>query len=195
MMSEKKFVRKYYWVHQYEEEGDFLSDMRSQGWKFVALHRGFPTKYEFDKCEPEDYIYQLDYVKGDEDTEAYHQLFKDATWEEVYFWDGVYNAKWYYFCKKVNDGKKEKLYTDSQSKLDLANKFIMTYGVFFMIIMFLCINSMNASIRLLQNPTGLLWLNIPLIILMAFVLFWMGYCEVGMLFLKKKLKSEIENNL
>jgi len=31
MESEKRFVRKYYWVHQYEEEGDFLSDMRAQG--------------------------------------------------------------------------------------------------------------------------------------------------------------------
>ena len=83
----------------YEKEEEFLSKMASEGWHFVNLHKGLITKYEFDKGEPIDYVYQLDYVNKTEDTQSYHQLFLDAGWEEVFSWDGVYDGKWYYFRK------------------------------------------------------------------------------------------------
>ncbi|MFT4145306.1 MAG: DUF2812 domain-containing protein [Mobilitalea sp.] len=49
----------------------------------VKFQSGLPSKYEFIQEESLDYIYQLDYVKEEENTDSYHQLFADAGWEEV----------------------------------------------------------------------------------------------------------------
>ena len=185
-MNEIKFVRKSFWAHQYEKEEKFLSSMRSHGWRFTSLHRGFLSgKYEFEKCEPEDYIYQLDYINAEDDTASYHQLFKDAEWEEIFSWGGVYNGKWYYYCKRAENGKDERLYTDSESKIILVNKLLRTYGIVYLIIIFSYITQLLSTSRLIAFPVNL-FLIIPFTILLVF----MGYYEIGMLLLKNKLKED-----
>jgi len=55
------------------------------------------------------YAFLLDiYIAKEEDAADYHQLFRDAEWEEVFSWEGT-NGKWYYFCKKAENGKREKI--------------------------------------------------------------------------------------
>ena len=41
------------------KEGEYLSLRHRQGWKFVKVV--FPGIYCFEKCTPEDVVYQLDY--------------------------------------------------------------------------------------------------------------------------------------
>jgi hypothetical protein len=185
-MCENKIVRKSFWAHQYEKEENYLRAMRLKGWKFIALHKALlSAKYEFEKCEPEEYIYQLDYIKVEEDTISYHQLFKDAEWEEIYSWDGVYNGKWFYYCKKVKNGKKEKLYTDSQSQLELVNKLFKTYGIIYLVLICSYILQLISSSMLIPYPYNL-WVIIPFTILLIL----MGYFEVGILLLRKRLINQ-----
>ncbi len=194
MKENKKYVRKSFWVHQYEREEQFLSDMRAKGWEFVKLHRGIPTKYEFDQCEPAAYSYQLDYVTPEEDTQDYHQLFRDAGWDEIMPWDGI-NGKWYYFVKKIEDGMEEKIFTDQESKLQLVNKLIKTYGVFFFVFILLEINAFARTIQLLTESSLWLLFDIPLTILLGAVVIWFIYLEFAMFAMKKKLQEKINTQL
>lgn len=184
-MCDKKFVKKSFLAHQYEKEEKFLSAMRTKGWKFTAIHKRLvSTKYEFDRCEPEEYCYQLDYIKSEEDTASYHQLFRDAGWEELYSWSGVYNGKWYYFGKNVKNGIREKLYTDSQSKLELVDKLLKTYGIVYTILICSYIPQLISSSNLIPYPNNL-WVIIPYTILLLL----MGYFEAGLLILRNRLKK------
>ena len=58
-MREKKTVFKWFTVAKYEEEQEYLRQMHQAGWKLVKV--SFLGFYTFEKCEPEDVIYQLDY--------------------------------------------------------------------------------------------------------------------------------------
>jgi nuclear transport factor 2 (NTF2) superfamily protein len=55
MEKNKKCVIKTFLVHQYEKEEEFLSRMGKEGWHFVKLHIGIPSKYEFVKGEKTDH--------------------------------------------------------------------------------------------------------------------------------------------
>ena len=57
-METKKTV-KFFSVVDWEKVRDYLREMHRQGWKFVRLTA--LCVYHFEKCEPEDVIYQLDY--------------------------------------------------------------------------------------------------------------------------------------
>ena len=58
MMGETKTCFRFFSIMDYEKEADFLREMHKKGWKFVKVSLlGF---YEFEACEPEDVVYQLD---------------------------------------------------------------------------------------------------------------------------------------
>ncbi len=194
MKENKKYIRRSFWVHQYEQEEQFLRDMRAKGWKFVKLYKGIPTKYEFEQCEPAAYSYQLDYVTPEEDTPNYHQLFQDAGWEEIMPWDGI-NGKWYYFAKKMEGEIEEKIFTDHESKLQLVNKLIKTYGVFFFVFILLEINAFGRTTQLLTEKSLWLLLDIPLTILMGIAVIWYIYLEFAMFQMKKKIQEKIKTQL
>lgn len=124
--SDVKYIKKTFFVHQYEEEEEFLRSMRREGWKFVKLYRGIPTKYEFQRCEPEEYIYRLDYITPENDTEDYHQLYKDYGWEELLEWNTV-GGKWYYLGKRSDD-RIQRLYSDIDSKIEFFNLLWKKYA-------------------------------------------------------------------
>lgn len=78
-METKKAV-KFFSVVDWEKEQNYLREMHRQGWKFVRLTA--LGVYHFEKCEPEDVIYQLDYnADGLAHKEEYVQLFADCGWE------------------------------------------------------------------------------------------------------------------
>ena len=56
---ETKKVFKYFTIFSYDKEQDYLRDMHKSGWKFLKVS-GLGI-YHFEKCEPEDVVYQLDY--------------------------------------------------------------------------------------------------------------------------------------
>ena len=58
-MSEKKKMLKFFSITQYEEEAEFLRLQHKNGWKLKKIL--FTGIYYFEKCQPEDVVYQLDY--------------------------------------------------------------------------------------------------------------------------------------
>lgn len=57
METRKEF--KWFTIFEYEKEQDYLREMHKAGWKFTAV-KGFGM-YHFEKCVPQDVVYQLDY--------------------------------------------------------------------------------------------------------------------------------------
>ena len=56
---ETKKAFKLFTIFQYKEEQDYLRKMHQSGWKFIKVSK--LSVYHFEKCIPEDVIYQLDY--------------------------------------------------------------------------------------------------------------------------------------
>jgi hypothetical protein len=188
-------VRKSYWYHQYEEEEIFLTKMRQKGWKFISLHKGLPTTYVFEKCELDDYIYQIDYVKKEEDTSDYHQLYQDAGWEEIISLPAI-GVKRYYFCKK-SSGNVERIYTDIDSKITLFEKLWRVYGCILLSYLCLGINGIYALTSILSRGTGGVWIIIAIIGIVIFLLLaiMILYFLIGLLRKKRKLQEQKKRGL
>lgn len=117
MMQDKKKEIKWFDVTQYEKEADYLRNMNKQGWKFTGVK--FPGRYYFEKCEPEDVVYQLDYnQEGMENKEEYLQMFRDCGWEYILDFAG-----YSYFRKAASEMEQEEsIFCDEESRLDMMTR-------------------------------------------------------------------------
>ena len=79
----------------------------------------FPGCYAFEKCDPQDVIYQLDYNQdGVKNQGEYVQMFEDCGWEYLKEFVG-----YTYFRKPAAQMEKEEnIFCDDQSRLDLLKK-------------------------------------------------------------------------
>ena len=62
-MAERKTVRKWFWVWEFDKEERWLNQMALSGWALVEV--GF-CRYVFDACEPGAYIIRLQMCPRDE---------------------------------------------------------------------------------------------------------------------------------
>lgn len=114
-----KKIRKWYSFADYLDEEKFLEDQHQQGWKMID-YRTLGLSYTFEKCEAENYVYQLDYKKESQSEEDYILLFEDCGWEYFY----KYNF-WYYFRKNKSDVEEENvIFNDVQSRAEMAKKVL-----------------------------------------------------------------------
>lgn len=115
METRKQF--KYFHIMEYDKEQLYLQDMHRQGWKLVKV-TGFCI-YHFEKCEPEDVVYQLDYnQEGIEHKTEYVQMFQDCGWE--YLMDYVGYS---YFRKPTSEmNGDEEIFCDDQSRFDMVER-------------------------------------------------------------------------
>ena len=95
-MSECKTVLRFFTIADYEEEEQWLHQQHSRGWKLVKMIP--PCFYRFEKCQPEDVVYRLDYQNGQENGN-YFQMFHDYGWEYLGQCVG-----WLYFRKSAAQG-------------------------------------------------------------------------------------------
>lgn len=131
-METKKAV-KFFSVVDWEKEQNYLREMHRQGWKFVRLTA--LGVYHFEKCEPEDVIYQLDYnADGLAHKEEYVQLFADCGWEYLQDYLG-----YSYFRKSASqtDGAEE-IFCDDASRLQLLER-VGRGRMLPMLVIFLCV--------------------------------------------------------
>lgn len=114
---ETKKVTKFYSVFAHEKEEKFLRDMHNSGWKFTKV-TGL-GKYHFEKCEPQDMIYQLDYNKdGLKNKDEYIKMFADCGWEYMQTYCG-----YTYFRKPANEmNSNEEIFCDNESKLQMMKR-------------------------------------------------------------------------
>lgn len=116
-MKEKKREFRCFDVTQYEEEAEYLREKNKQGWKFTGVK--FPGRYYFEKCEPEDVVYQLDYnQEGIKNKDEYLQMFQDCGWEYIQDFAG-----YSYFRKAAAAMEKEEsIFCDDESRLDMMQR-------------------------------------------------------------------------
>ena len=91
--------------------------MHKSGWKFVKIS-GLGMYY-FEKCLPQDIVYQLDYNKDElAHKDEYLKMFNDCGWE--YIQDYVGHS---YFRKAVSDdGVAEEIFCDDESRLQMMQR-------------------------------------------------------------------------
>ncbi|MEE1248249.1 MAG: DUF2812 domain-containing protein [Lachnospiraceae bacterium] len=116
-MNEIKKVWKFFSIMDYEKEADFLSKMHKNGWKLKEI-KGL-CSYHFEKCIPEDVVYQLDYNKeGLKDKDTYVQMFTDCDWEYLFdYYDYSYFRK---PAQKMHG--REEIFCDDDSRLAMVKR-------------------------------------------------------------------------
>lgn len=115
MKTKKKF--KYFTIMEYEKEQTYLRDMHKKGWKFTGV-TGFCV-YNFEKCEPEDVIYQLDYNEdGMKNKTQYVKMFEDCGWEYITDYVG-YSYFRKPFCDMIEN---EEIFCDDDSRLEMVHR-------------------------------------------------------------------------
>ena len=116
-MKEKKKEIHFFTIMEHEKEQEYLRKMHKEGWKFTDVN--ILGVYHFEKCEPEDVVYQLDYnQEGLAHKSEYVQMFEDCGWE--YLTD---LAGYSYFRKPASEMKEEEgIFCDERSRVDMMNR-------------------------------------------------------------------------
>lgn len=134
-MKNTKTEVRFFTITEWEKEQDYLRQQHQKGWKFIRVN--FIGLYHFEKCEPEDVIYQLDYnPERLEHKEEYVQMFRDCGWEYLQDYVG-----YSYFRKAaaLMDGEEE-IFCDDASRADMMRRvfkgrMIPLFIVFFLLIL------------------------------------------------------------
>lgn len=134
MEIKKQF--KYFTIFEHEKEQEYLREMHKSGWKLTKITRLFV--YHFEKCTPEDVVYQLDYnQEGVAHREEYVQMFRDCGWEYIQDFVG-----YSYFRKPTSEmediplHKSEEIFCDDESRLQMMGR-VFKGRMFPMLILFL----------------------------------------------------------
>ncbi|MCK4050308.1 DUF2812 domain-containing protein [Streptococcus suis] len=167
---ETKTEIHFFFLPDFEKEEVYLAEHHRQGWKFQKNKFGF--FYIFEKCLPEEVIYQLDFKPNGQDKEEYLQMFADYGWEYV----GDCNH-FSYFRKNESLGEVE-LYSDRQSKLEMIDRIITrqfllatSLFVFFILLFYV--------LKLPAVMIGMAMVDIPVLL----------YCSIGLMCLRQKYKE------
>ena len=167
---ETKRTVKFFSVVDWEKEQDYLREMHRQGWKFVRLTA--LCVYHFEKCEPEDVIYQLDYnADGAGAKEDYVKLFADCGWEYLQDYMG-----YSYFRKSASqtDGA-EKIFCDDASRLQLLER-VGRGRMLPMLVIFLCV-MLPGLLRSIAQGEGFLAAMLGVIVALYIYLFARFFCR------------------
>ena len=115
-----KRVFKYYTIADWEREQNWLTEMASQGWRFLKTNGFF---YTFERREPENVAYRLDYSGLREgDRGDYYAMLRDYGWEYLQDINGFS-----YFRKPADGVSKEELelFSDGESRIKMIKKFLV----------------------------------------------------------------------
>lgn len=124
-MSEKTKNRekitelRFFTIPEWKKEEQYLQKKHHEGWRFTGVT--LPGFYHFERCEPEDVVYQLDYnQEGTAHKTEYIQMFQDCGWEYILDFVG-----YSYFRKPVSamDGEEsEEIFCDDDSRIDMMKR-------------------------------------------------------------------------
>ena len=104
-----------------DEEAKWLNEMADQGYAMTGFFAGF---YKFEKCEPGEYSYQIDFVDQFGNLSADYKAFMEDTGAEI-----VQNwGLWVYLRKKRSEGDFQ-LYTDVESMIEHYTKIRTVFKI------------------------------------------------------------------
>ena len=124
---EKKVVYRISTIADYDREALYLGEMHAEGWKFKEVTYSnlvVAVKYTFEKCQPEQVSYQLDfYPMKKSERASYLQLFKDCGWEHITDFNGFsYFRKLY---SGVESDAEFEIYNDATGKLAVIKRILI----------------------------------------------------------------------
>ena len=114
---ERKIVKKWIWIWEFDKEDQWLNAMAQQGWVLDKV--GF-CRYEFIRCEPGEYTVRLEMREHDE---AYLGFMADTGAEYV-----GRMVKWIYFRKKTELGQFD-IFSDLDSKIAHLDRMCQTMKI------------------------------------------------------------------
>lgn len=116
-MQDTKTEFKYFSISEWKKEQDYLRQQHKKGWRFVKVN--FIGSYHFERCEPEDVVYQLDYnPDGLAHKDEYIKMFHDCGWEYLQEFSG-----YSYFRKSASEmNGDEEIFCDDSSRVDMMKQ-------------------------------------------------------------------------
>lgn len=137
---EKKVVYRLFTIADYEREALYFREMHAKGWKLRKVSYSillFAVKYTFEKCQPEQMSYQLDfYPMKKSERASYLQLFKDCGWEHITDFNG------FSYFRKLHSGIESdaefEIYNDAAGKLAMVKR-ILTRRMLPILLLFLAL--------------------------------------------------------
>ena len=114
---ERKIIKKWIWVWDFDKEERWLNTMAQQGWVLDKV--GF-CRYEFIRCEPGEYAVRLEMREHDE---AYLGFMAETGAEYV-----GRVVKWIYFRKKTEDGPFD-IFSDVESRIAHLDRICQTLKI------------------------------------------------------------------
>ena len=122
----KKVIYRISTIADYDREALYLRKMHSEGWKLKEVTYSillFAVKYTFEKCQPEQVSYQLDfYPMKKSERASYLQLFKDCGWEHITDFNG------FSYFRKLHSGIESdaefEIYNDAAGKLAVVKQIL-----------------------------------------------------------------------
>ena len=123
---EKKIVYRIFTIADYEREALYFREMHAKGWKLRKVSYSillFVVKYTFEKCQPEQVSYQLDFYPMEKSERAsYLQLFKDCGWEHITDFNSFS-----YFRKahsEIESDAEFEIYNDAAGRLAMVKRIL-----------------------------------------------------------------------
>ncbi|MFH2113000.1 MAG: DUF2812 domain-containing protein [Spirochaetota bacterium] len=166
---------RWFWAWDDEKEENWLRGMAQEGWHLRSVT--LPGRYVFERGQPCDDVYRLDYFTGPKGTRSdYLQLFMDAGWD----YRGEMNG-WQYFSRNATDGETLEIFTDTESK-SRKYKRILLYLIIFLPA---CLNFV-----LISHRSEFPWMQ-ALTVFMSAALFFYVYAMLRLLVRIGQLKKRL----
>ena len=125
-MMEEKIVYRIFTIADYEREALYFREMHAKGWKLRKVSYSillFAVKYTFEKCQPEQVSYQLDFYPMEKsERTSYLQLFKDCGWKHITDFNGFSYFRKAHF--EIESDAEFEIYNDATGKLDMVNRIL-----------------------------------------------------------------------
>lgn len=139
-MMEKKVIYRIATIADYDREALYFREMHAKGWKLKEVTYSnlvVAVKYTFEKCQPEQVSYQLDfYPMKKSERASYLQLFKDCGWEHITDFNG------FSYFRKLHSGIESdaefEIYNDAVGKLAVVKR-ILTRRMLPILLLFLAL--------------------------------------------------------
>lgn len=144
---ETKTTLKVFTICEYEKEQTYLRRMHGSGWKLTRML--WPCAYHFERCAPEDVIYQLDYNQdGIAHRDEYVRMFSDCGWEYLQDYVG-----YSYFRKAASEmNGTEEIFCDDASRLDMMKRVFKGRLIPLVVIFFLIIVPQIIQQSIIDTP-------------------------------------------
>ena len=190
---EKKIVYRIATIADYDREALYLRKMHAEGWRLKEVthcNLVVAVKYTFEKCQPEQVSYQLDfYPMKKSERASYLQLFKDCGWEHITDFNSFS-----YFRKvhsEVESAAEFEIYNDAAGKLAMVKRILRLRLV--PVLLLLAIHIPFLFILLDRSNTFDLWkfLAVGLDIFLSLILLLMVVYISWKLWYKKKELSDL----